>query len=93
MASDHQKDGLVVLAVNAWDEDHNLLKEYAKQEKLNQRILLDGSDVHKRYGIPERRVPVVFFIDRAGRVVDLLSGAGGWETLDKTTKKLVAARG
>ncbi len=90
LAEEYKKDGLVVLAVNAWDEDKDILKQYVEQNKLNQRVLLNGGEVCDRYGIPDRSVPIVFWVDRSGLVVDVDSG--NVETLEGNTKKLVNSK-
>ena len=83
----------MVLAVNAWDEDKEILKQYVEQNKLNQRVLLGGGETSDRYGIPSRSVPTVLWIDRSGVVVDVAPGSGDVKTLENNTKKLVNGRG
>ncbi len=82
----------MVLAVNAWDEDKEILKQYVEQAKLKQRILLDGGETCDRYSIPGRSVPTVFWIDRAGIVVDVDPGSGDVKKLERYTKKLVTGK-
>jgi len=79
----------VVLAVNAWDEDKEILKQYVEQNKLNQLVLLNGGETSDRFGIPSRSVPTVLWIDRSGIVVDVDTGSGNVKTLEDNTKRLV----
>jgi len=82
----------VVLAVNAWDEDKEILKQYVEQARLNQRVLLNGGETCDRYLIPNRSIPTLFWIDRAGVVVDIDPGTGDVKTLENNTKKLVSGK-
>lgn len=84
---------MVVLAVNAWDEDKKILKQYVEQNKLNQRVLLNGSETCDRYTITNCSIPTLFWIDRAGVVVDIDPGSGDVKTLENNTKKLVVGKG
>ena len=93
MANEHKKDGLVVLAVNAWDEDAELIKQYIEQNKYTHRVLLNGGEVSDRYGIPSRSVPTVFWIDTAGIIVDVDPGSGDAAKLESLTEKLLAKKG
>jgi len=79
----------VVLAVNAWNEDKEILKQYVEQNKLNQLVLLNGGETSDRFGIPSRSVPTVLWIDRSGIVVDVDTGSGNVKTLEDNTKRLV----
>ena len=82
----------MILAVNAWDEDKEILKQYVEQNKLNQRVLLNGGETSDRYGIPSRSVPTVLWIDRSGIVVNVDPGSGNMKTLENNTKKLVNSK-
>lgn len=82
----------MVLAVNAWDEDKEILKQYFEQNKLNQRVLLNGGETSDRFGIPSRSVPTVLWIDRSGVVVDVDPGSGDVKTLERNTKKLINSK-
>ena len=82
----------MVLAVNAWDEEKEILKQFVEQNKLHQRFLLNGGETSDRYGIPNRSVPAVLWIDRSGVVVDIDRGASDVKTLENNTKKLVSGK-
>ncbi len=75
--------------MNAWDEDKEILKQYVEQNRLNQRVLLNGGETSDRYGIPSRSVPTVLWIDRSGVVVDVDPGSGDVRALASKTKKLI----
>jgi len=51
--------------------------------------LLNGGETSDRYGIPERSVPTVLWIDRSGVVVDVDAGSGDVGTLERNTKRLI----
>ncbi len=76
-----------MLGVNAWDEDPEMLREFCDREKLRHRILLDGSEVHARYGVPG--IPGVIWINRKGRVADAALGFDGPEILERKTRQLL----
>ena len=80
----------MVLAVNAWDEDKDILTSYVTENKLKQRVLLNGSEVVTRFGVPDQRVPTLFWIDRGGVIVDVQVGSGGPEVLATKTKALLS---
>lgn len=89
LAETHAAEGLVVLAVNTWDEEKDVLAEFVKDEKLRQTILLNGREVAKTsYGV--KGVPTVFWIDRAGIVVDMEDDFKGPGPLEQRTTRLLA---
>lgn len=78
--------------MNAWDEDKEILKQYVEQNKLNQRVLLNGGETSDRYGIPDRSVPTVLWIDRSGIVLEVDPGSGDVKKLESNTGKLVRGK-
>ena len=82
----------MVLAVNAWDEDKEILKQFVEQNKLNQRVLLEGGKTIEQYGVPDGTLPTVFWIDRAGIVMDVDVGSGDVKKLESNTRKLVSGK-
>jgi hypothetical protein len=92
MVEQYRNQGLVVLAVNAWNEEKDILKQYIEQNKFQQRVLLNGGSVSDRYGIPNKSVPTVFWIDRAGIVLEADLGSGNLERLERNTAKLVSQK-
>ncbi len=79
----------MVLAVNAWNESKAEVEKYVKKNNLEQRILMDGRAVAHTYAV--RGVPTVFWIDPAGRAVDVMIGYDGSEDLEVKTKAFLAA--
>lgn len=89
IAREHADDGLVVLAVNAWDEDKSVLAKFVKAEKLAQRVLLNGSDVgSEKYKITA--VPTVLWISPDGIVEDVEVGFSGRRSLEEKTRRLLS---
>ncbi len=91
LAQRHQESGLAVLAVNAWDEPRDKVAGFVKEHQLKQRILMDGNQVASRYGL--KGVPILYWIDRQGIVVDVELGFHGPDSLEKKTNRLLAAGG
>jgi len=52
-------------------------------------VLLNGGETSDKYGIPNRGVPTVFWIDREGIIVDVDPGSGDPAKLEALTKKLL----
>ncbi|MCH7839644.1 MAG: TlpA family protein disulfide reductase [Planctomycetes bacterium] len=93
LAETYKDQGLVVLAVNVWDEDKSILRRFAQKNKLKQRILLEGGDVHSDYGLSLMGVPVVVWIRPDGTVADVEFGFHEPQSLERKTKKLMAGAG
>ncbi len=90
LAEAHKADGLMVLAVNAWDEPRDQVDKFVKENNLRHKILMNGGELYKEvFGKPG--IPTVFLIDRKGNVADVVMG--GHEELAKSTKKLLAQKG
>ena len=87
IATSHADAGLVVLAINAWDEDKRQINRYVRKAKLAQRILLNGSKVASSYGNPG--VPTLLWIDGTGIVQDVEVGFGGAASLERRTDQLL----
>ena len=91
MARKFGRDGLVVLAVNQWDEDRETLARFVADKKLEHRILLEGSSVGRDlYGVSG--VPRSFWINAAGVIVDTNGDSTDPAVLERKTKKLVTGR-
>ncbi|MBI4716229.1 MAG: TlpA family protein disulfide reductase [Planctomycetes bacterium] len=88
MTEKYAKDGLVVLAVNSWDEPKRDLERFAKDKSLKQRILINGSEVAEKYHVS--RYPTSVWVNRQGVVVDCEIGSSDASTLEQKTKKLLA---
>ena len=87
LAEEHAKEGLGVLAVNAWNDDPAIVKRFVKRGKLKQRVLLEGEAVAQAYGALS--VPMTLWIDRSGVVVDAESGFDA-ASLAAKTERLVS---
>jgi thiol-disulfide isomerase/thioredoxin len=90
---EYREQGLVVVAVNAWNEPADLLRKYVESEKLTHRFLLNGQAVGKdRYHFFE--TPTTCWIDHKGRVIKIDFGfdPGDDVALAKRAEELLAAR-
>ena len=87
IATEHADAGLIVLAINAWDEDKRQIDRFVRTEKLAHRFLLDGSKVAKSYHYPG--VPTLLWIDKTGIVKDVEFGFGGSASLARRTDRLL----
>jgi thiol-disulfide isomerase/thioredoxin len=62
-------DGLVVLAVNAYDESRAVVEKFVKEKELKQRVVLMGGTVaREKYFVDA--FPTSFLLDREGKIVD-----------------------
>lgn len=78
--------------MDAWEEEKELVSTFAKEKKLNHRILFDGVDVAKKaYHL--QGIPVVYWIDRNGLIVDMHFDFDGPGPLQQKTKKLLKRTG
>lgn len=89
LAEEHADEGLVVLAINAWDEDEAILRRFARKENLKQRILLNGNAVYREYGKPG--LPFTVWIKPDGSVHDVELGFDDAKPLEAKTKELLSA--
>ena len=87
IATEHSDAGLVVLAVNVWDEDKRQIDRFVRKEKLAQRMLLNGSKVASSYKYPG--VPTLLWIDEKGIVKDVEFGFHGPASLARRTNQLL----
>ena len=86
MAERYREQGLVVLAINAWNESKKRVARYARKEKLKQRFLLDGREVWKTQY--DGLLPQLVWIDREGRIVERSSPTSPG-VMEEKTKSLV----
>ncbi len=87
MAERYAEDGLLVLAVNAWDEPKKKVAKFVADKKLKHRVLLSGGKVSREYGV--RGIPTTFWINRQGVIVDAELGFHGAASIEKKTEHLV----
>jgi len=69
--SKYGKQGLQVLGVSA-DDSERSLKAFRDRHQINYPMSLAGETILKDYGI--RSLPVMFLIDRKGRIFDVYIG-------------------
>ena len=81
--------GLVVLAINAYDEPKEVVTKFAKEKQLEQKFLLTGGSVaREEYGV--RFYPTTCFIDRSGTVVAHQEGFDpSWERHEAVIQELL----
>jgi peroxiredoxin len=85
--------GLVVVAVNPWNEDRNLVQSYVAKEKLTHLFLLQGKAVFDdQYRLFE--APTSCWIDHRGRIVSINFGFDADESnrMIERASKLLADR-
>ncbi len=88
---DRYKDkGLVILGVNAWNEDAARVEAFAKAAKANFPILLRGADVAAEYGV--EGVPTTVFIDAEGRIAGSRVGFPGEAGMADLIDELLKAK-
>jgi hypothetical protein len=80
------------LAVNAWDEEEDVLRRFVTENKLKQRVLIDGGETADRYMLGGS-VPTLLWIGRNGVVVDTEWGFGESESLEAKTRLLLSTGG
>lgn len=65
----YKDKGLVVLAVNGYDEPKELVQKFVKEKSLKQKILLMGGELARgKYAVTG--FPTTFFVDPQGKIVD-----------------------
>ena len=66
----HQKYGkdFAILAVNAYDEDREVVKKFADRTQLTHPIVLKGREVSRRYSVGS--FPTTFWIGKDGKIDD-----------------------
>ena len=91
IAEQHADDGLVVLAVNAWNEPREKVAAFVSERNLKHRNLLNGKDVVMDYG--GAGIPTTFWIDAEGMIRESAEVIGvpfrGHKALAKTTERFL----
>jgi cytochrome c biogenesis protein CcmG, thiol:disulfide interchange protein DsbE len=72
MNAKYGKQGLKVLGMNVDDEGEKALGKFSSSTHINYPIALAGEQIQAAFGI--RSVPVMFLIDRNGRVAEIYRG-------------------
>jgi peroxiredoxin len=81
---DYQDDGLVVLGINATDQDDiTAARSFVSENQLSFPILFDqDGEVSRQYNL--HSLPTSFFIDQNGIIQDVVVGGPMSETLLRT---------
>ena len=88
----YENQGLTVLAVNADHDSNRRLKEFAVDENLSHKILVQGHEVaFETYSC--RAFPTQYWIDRSGKLVARDYGYENYREMEATAKKLLKKRG
>jgi peroxiredoxin len=86
------KQGLQVLGMSADEDGERLVKAFADEHRISYPIALAGETVLVDYGV--RSVPVMFIIDKKGRVAEVFRGFTGevGRSTEQLIKKLLAEK-
>jgi len=85
-------EGLQILGVAADDSGEKSISDFAAKMKINYPILLGTDQVADQYGGLEG-LPSSFFIDRSGKVVDVVIGIDSESRLEESIKKSLGQGG
>ncbi len=77
-----------MLGVNTWDEPKATLDAFVREKNLKHRILLNGREVGRKYGVTS--IPTNVWINAQGVMVD---ASFDFEELEEKTKKLMSPAG
>lgn len=72
MNNKYGKQGLQVLGLSADEDGERLLRSFCDEHHINYPVALAGETVQTDFGI--RSVPVMFLIDKKGKVVEIYRG-------------------
>jgi len=86
------KQGLQVLGMSADEDGERLVKTFADEFRITYPIALAGETTLVDYGV--RSVPVMFIIDKKGRVAEVFRGFTGevGRSTEQLIKKLLAEK-
>jgi peroxiredoxin len=68
----YAQQGLLVLGMSADEDGERLVKAFAEKNRMTYPIALAGETTLTDYGV--RSVPVMFVIDKKGRVAEVFRG-------------------
>jgi hypothetical protein len=83
----------MVIAVNGWDEDKEMVQEFVNKEKLKHTVLLMGSKVaEERFGVSS--YPSTFWLDHQGKVLRREMGFAPFmaAAMERQIQRLIAGR-
>ena len=86
------KQGLQVLGVSADEEGEKSVRVFAEQNRIEYPVVLAGEAMLTDYGV--RSVPILFVIDRRGRVAEVFRGVtdATGRSQEQLVKKLLAEK-
>ena len=92
MNKKYAKQGLRVLGISADEDGEGDVKAFAGQNQITYPIALAGESILADFGV--RAVPVMFLIDKKGRVVEVFRGFTDEvaRSTEQLIKKLLAER-
>jgi peroxiredoxin len=67
--------GLRIIAVNAWDESKEMVREFVEKNGLPYTVLLAGGDVFEK-SYRGLSIPTTYLLDRTGHIIDVHHGWG-----------------
>jgi len=84
--------GLSVLGMSVDEDGESMVKAFADHNRVTYPIALAGEDLRADFGV--RSVPVMFVIDKKGRVSEVFRGAtdGVLRSSEQLVKKLLAEK-
>ncbi len=88
IAEDYKSKGLVVLAVNAWNEEKGTIAKFAAEKGLKQRILLNGQKASLKFKV--NSLPTTLWIGRDGMIKDAEIGFDSEDSLRKKTEAIIS---
>jgi thiol-disulfide isomerase/thioredoxin len=78
----YAQKGLKILAINAWDEDREMVGRFVADQKLPYMILMKGRSVFRdKYN--GRTIPKNFLVDSSGNIV---LDQNGWDESQMVSK-------
>ena len=87
LSKKHASKGLVILAVNAWNEPQGKVQEFVKAQGINYTVALQGGDVAAAWGV--NGIPTSFCIDAQGQIVSEGVGAESESELERRLKAIL----
>jgi peroxiredoxin len=92
MNQKYGKQGLQVLGLSADEESDSALKAFIEERRINYPVALAGEAVTSGFGI--RSVPVMFIIDKKGKVAEVFRGFSDTigSSMEELVKKLLAEK-
>jgi peroxiredoxin len=92
LSQKYGKQGLQVLGVSADEEGEKSVRTFAEQNRIAYPVALAGEAMLTDYGV--RSVPILFVIDRRGRVAEVFRGVteASGRSQEQLVRKLLAEK-